>query len=149
MIADDAAGTASAYEGVSPLSGDGFVGMDVAGDISVVRMTWSKGTLRRKKIEDKGGRDAANFVEIPPAPLNSIETSGMNLLADRIANTGAVSVAVLATAAVNAAVAMRSLSAPSVNKSYWTRTACRWSSCNRRRNGGNQRWLYFVGTRSW
>ena len=70
MIADDATGTASAYEGVSPPSGDGFVGMDVAGDVSVVRMTWSKGTLRRKKIEDKGGRDAADFVEIPSAPLD-------------------------------------------------------------------------------
>ena len=83
-------------------------------------------------------------------------------MADRVANSGVASAAAMATAAVNAAVSMRTLEAPNVEKSYIaldkTQTEIDeeglplvydkeliqqyWS---KERGALNQRWSYFVG----
>ena len=83
-------------------------------------------------------------------------------MADRVANSGVASAAAMATAAVNAAVSMRTLEAPNVEKSYIAldRTQTEideeglplvydreliqqyWS---KERGALNQRWSYFVG----
>jgi len=88
-------------------------------------------------------------------------------LSDRIANSGMASAATLATAAVNAAVAMRTLEAPDVSKSYvaMDETNAKSKSIEldkdglplvydkdaierywrKERGALNQRWGYFVG----
>jgi len=148
-----------------PTSGDGFVGMNVTGEINGVKMTSSKETLKRKKKSDEDDRDTDNYAEteeIPSVSLDSIESNEKSTLADRITNSGVVSAAAMATAAVNAAVSMKSLSAPSVDKSYVALD----SSSNaidgeglplvydkdlieiywkKERGALNKRWSYFVG----
>jgi aarF domain-containing kinase len=83
-------------------------------------------------------------------------------IGDRIANSGVASAAALATAAVNAAVSMKSLEAPDVEKSYVSLDKTKkeldeeglplvydkdliqqyWS---KEKGALNQRWGYFVG----
>lgn len=159
---DDA--VASEYEDVPPSPGDGFVGMNVTGEINGVKMTSSAATLKRTEttMEDDGGDALDALEEIPSVPLESIEPSGKNTLADRITNSGAVSAAAMATAAVNAAVSMKTLTAPSVDKSYISLDASANSIdeeglplvydkdliekyWQKERGALNQRWGYFVG----
>jgi ABC1 atypical kinase-like domain len=104
----------------------------------------------------------------PNSPLSAStldETEPRLSLRDRIANSGAASAAAMATAAVNAAVSMKTLDAPDVTKSYIsldrsdsTKNALDedglpliydkalieqyWS---KERGALNQRWAYFVG----
>jgi hypothetical protein len=91
---------------------------------------------------------------------------GRSTLANKIASAGAVSAAAMAmaTAAVNAAVSMRTLSAPSVDKSYVSRTDKSSSTdidedglpltydkelietyWRKERGALNERWSYFLG----
>jgi len=156
----------SDYENVPPMPEDGFVGMDVTGEINGVKMTSSKETLKRKTTKDRDARDSsssAKMEEMPSVPLDEIEPTGKsNTLVDRITNSGAVSAAAMATAAVNAAVSMKSLAAPSVDKSYVSLDTSSnsideeglplvydkdliekyWA---KERGALNQRWSYFVG----
>jgi len=162
---------------VPPMPEPGFDGMDVTGEINGVKMTSSKASLKRvsrttamaTEEEDESAATAAAAVreeeeEVPSIPsLDSIESNGKNSLADRIANSGAVSAAAMATAAVNAAVSMKSLSAPAAtDKSYISLdtsqnsldseglplvydAALIESYWKKERGALNQRWSYFVG----
>jgi hypothetical protein len=94
---------------------------------------------------------------------NNISASSSSSLGDRIANSGMASAAAMATAAVNAAVSMKTLQAPNVDKSYIALDnknqkeldeeglplvydkdliQAYWS---KERGALNQRWAYFVG----
>ena len=148
-------------EDIPPTPEDGFVGMNVTGEINGVKMTSSKDTLKRKRkeeVDDGDGDDA--LAEIDEVDLDI--KAKPNSLADRISSSGAVSAAAVATAAVNAAVSMKSLSASSVDKSYVSLDSSvkaiddeglplvydkdliekYWK---KERGALNQRWSYFVG----
>jgi len=145
-------------EDIPPMPEDGFVGMNVTGEINGVKMTSSKETIKRKRIEEVYNDDelrAAEEMDIDVEPKS-------NSLTDRISSSGAVSAAAVATAAVNAAVSMKSLTASSTDKSYIALdTSVKaidgeglplvydkdlieqyWK---RERGALNQRWSYFVG----
>jgi len=160
---DNAAVGESEYESVPLMPEDGFVGMNVTGEINGVKMTSSRGSLKRKKTIEDGGEDGlGKMEELPSVPLDEIKPSGKNTFADRITNSGAVSAAAMATAAVNAAVSMKSLTAPSVDKSYISLDSTSnaidgeglplvydkdliESYWKKERGALNQRWSYFVG----
>ena len=133
---------------------DGFSGMNVTGEINGVKMTSSSQTMKRKaKNEDN---DVVPIIE-PTTPAKK------NTFADQIANSGAVSAAAMATAAVNAAVSMKTLTAPSVDKSYISLDSGSKPAVDgeglplvydkdlietywkKERGALNQRWSYFVG----
>ena len=61
---------------------------------------------------------SSTTTSINESSASSSSVSGGSSFGDRIANSGAASAAAMATAAVNAAVAMKSLEAPDVSKSY-------------------------------
>lgn len=106
-------------------------------------------TMEKKDVEEKiNGADA--------------EDSGSTSLGERITNSGVASAAAMATAAVNAAVSMKSLEAPDVTKTYIALDKTKqeldeeglplvydkdvieayWS---KERGALNKRWGYFVG----
>lgn len=135
----------------------GFDGMNVTGEINGVKMTASSNSMKRKRSEGTADSD-----EILAAAEETAELESKTTLTDRISNSGAVSAAAVATAAVNAAVSMKSLSAPSVDKSYISLDSTDkaideeglplvydkdlielyW---RKERGALNQRWSYFVG----
>lgn len=147
---------------IPPMPADGFVGMNVTGEINGVKMTSSKDTLKKRQQDDQVADNSADTVDTLSAQsLDDIKPSGKNNLADRITNSGAVSAAAMATAAVNAAVSMKSLSAPSVDKSYISLDSTNKaldgeglplvydkdlieSYWRKERGALNQRWSYFV-----
>lgn len=59
-----------------------------------------------------------NDVETDSSPKTNDDANNSMSLGDRVANSGLASAAAMATAAVNAAVSMKSLEAPDVDKSY-------------------------------
>lgn len=158
--------TSVAAADVPPMPEQGFEGMNVTGTIHGVTLTSSKETRRRKKTSAEA-RDTVAEDEAA-ASLDAIEPFrtdgyGTQSFADRLTNSGAVSAAAVATAAVNAAVAMKSLSAPSsTDKSYISldasstdlddeglplvydkeRIEAYWK---KERGALNQRWSFFVG----
>lgn len=134
---------------------DGFIGMNVTGEINGVLMTSSKQSLKRKPaIEDE---------PIPDIEPPSTTMKEKNNFATQIANSGAVSAAAMATAAVNAAVSMKTLQAPSTDKSYISLDSGSKPAVDteglplvydkdlietywkKERGALNQRWSYFVG----
>ena len=134
----------------------GFGGMNITGEINGVKMT-SGGSPRRK---EEANVQADGNPSIAAAPARTDDIDGMNF-ADRITNSGAASAAAMATAAVNAAVSMKTLTAPSVDKSYISLDSTKevdgeglpltydkdlieayWA---KERGALNQRWSYFVG----
>lgn len=142
---------------IPPMPEDGFVGMNVTGEINGVKMTSSKDSMKRKR------KEVVDDVDEPSAADMEFEIeSKTNSLTDRISNSGAVSAAAVATAAVNAAVSMKSLTASSVDKSYVSLDKgvkaidgeglplvydkdlieAYWK---KERGALNQRWSYFVG----
>eukprot|EP00804_Cyclotella_cryptica_P025632 CCRYP_002844-RA/>CCRYP_002844-RA protein AED:0.03 eAED:0.03 QI:448/1/1/1/1/1/4/272/975 len=140
---------------IPPMPKDGFYGMNVTGEINGVKMTSSKQTLKRKITAEQDD----NIPTIEP-----ISNSGnKNNFADRLANSGAVSAAAMATAAVNAAVSMKTLTAPSTDKSYISLDSGSKPATDtdglplvydkdlieaywkKERGALNQRWSYFVG----
>ena len=145
---------------IPPMPEAGFEGMNVTGEINGVKMTSSSETIKRKEIKDKIDKQlAAEEMEIDEEVDT---TTTKNSLSDVIANSGAVSAAAMATAAVNAAVSMKSLTAPDVQKSYVsldsTSTAIDEEGLplvydkdlietywKKERGALNQRWSYFVG----
>uniref|UniRef100_A0A7R9Z8X6 ABC1 atypical kinase-like domain-containing protein n=1 Tax=Pseudictyota dubia TaxID=2749911 RepID=A0A7R9Z8X6_9STRA len=79
-----------------------------------------KKSITSKELESSGVNSAVDQVNDDrnkQMETNSLDNGGVSFT-DRIANSGAASTAALATAAVNAAVAMKSLEAPDVSKSY-------------------------------
>lgn len=143
---------------IPPMPEEGFVGMDITGEINGVKMTSSSETIKRKAIKEQIDEQIA-----AEEPLEEESTSGnKNSLQDVITNSGAVSAAAMATAAVNAAVSMKSLTAPDVQKSYIsldsTSTAIDEEGLplvydkelieqywKKERGALNKRWSYFVG----
>jgi len=98
--------------------------------------------------------------ETPPPPLNN--NKKQQSLGSRFTNSGMASAAAMATAAVNAAVSMRTLEAPDVKKSYIAMDANKTgidedglplvydkdlieSFWSKERGALNKRWSYFVG----
>jgi hypothetical protein len=142
---------------IPPLPEEGFVGMNVTGEINGVKMTSSKNTMKRKR-KDEVDDDELIVAEQKETYPESKTTS----FTDRISSSGAISAAAVATAAVNAAVSMKSLTAPSVDKSYISLDKTDkeideeglplvydkdlieqyWK---KERGALNQRWSYFVG----
>lgn len=153
-VTSDATNNEVQLEDVPPMPTDGFVGMNVTGQINGVKMTSSKQSLKRKsKVEDE--------VEVSEIDTTAA-ASNANSFAARITNSGAVSAAAMATAAVNAAVSMKTLTAPSVDKSYISLDTSSKSIdeeglplvydkdliesyWKKERGALNQRWSYFVG----
>ena len=148
---------------IPPMPEDGFVGMNITGEINGVKMTSSKDTLKRKQITEEDDNEIEMEDDITTTQsLDDIQPTGKNTLSDRITNSGAVSAAAMATAAVNAAVSMKSLTAPSTDKSYISLDSeskitdeeglplvydkdlieTYWK---KERGALNQRWSYFVG----
>jgi hypothetical protein len=143
---------------IPPMPDAGFDGMNVTGEINGVKMTASSNSMKRKRSEETADSDEILAAAEETAELDSKTTT----LTDRISNSGAVSAAAVATAAVNAAVSMKSLSAPSVDKSYISLDSTDkaideeglplvydkdlielyWK---KERGALNQRWSYFVG----
>lgn len=144
---------------------DGFAGMDITGEINGVKMTSSSSSNKQRKslVEEEKDVSAA-MEETIDASLDSIQPNdgaAKNSLADRITNSGAVSAAAMATAAVNAAVSMKSLTAPSVDKSYISLDDSKEVDADglplvydkdliegywrKERGALNERWSYFVG----
>ncbi len=93
---------------------------------------------------------------------NSNNNSGKSTFSERITNSGVASAAAMATAAVNAAVSMKTLEAPSTTKSYISLDTSKpvidedglplrydkdaiESYWKKERGALNQRWGYFVG----
>lgn len=132
---------------------DGFIGMNITGEINGVKMTSSKETIKRQPIrEDK-----------PIPELETVTSIKKNTFVDQISNSGAVSAAAMATAAVNAAVSMKTLQAPSTDKSYISLDSGSKPAVDteglplvydkdliekywkKERGALNQRWSYFVG----
>lgn len=121
---------------------------------SMVR--WAS-TMDKKDVEDKAE------IEVGDTSLKiEDDNSGSTSLGERITNSGVASAAAMATAAVNAAVSMKSLEAPDVAKSYIALDKTQqeldeeglplvydkdvieayWS---KERGALNKRWGYFVG----
>jgi len=141
---------------VPPMPETGFVGMNVTGEINGVKMISSNNTMKRKRKDEEDDDDKL-IVQKESYP--ETKTSSFT---DRISSSGAVSAAAVATAAVNAAVSMKSLTAPSVDKSYIALDKTDkeideeglplvydkdlieqfWK---KERGALNQRWSYFVG----
>lgn len=142
-------------EDIPPMPEDGFVGMNVTGEINGVKMTSSKATMKNER------KDEVDDADDEPVEEYDIESKS-NSLTDRISNSGVVSAAAVATAAVNAAVSMKSLTASSTDKSYvsldkgvkaidgeglplvYDKDLIEqyWK---KERGALNQRWTYFVG----
>ena len=161
---------------IPPMPTDGFIGMNITGEINGVKMTSSKETIKRttknKSDSDDADDNVFSSVELDGMvqdysmnnkPVTSSSSGGGGGgLADRITNAGAVSAAAMATAAVNAAVSMKSLTAPSVEKSYISLDSSSTVTdeeglplvydkdliekyWKKERGALNQRWSYFVG----
>ena len=143
---------------IPPMPDARFTGMNVTGEINGVKMTSSEKSLKRKaEMEEKRKQDV--IVEQTAAALS--EPKKKSSLADQITNSGAVSAAAMATAAVNAAVSMKTLTAPSVEKSYISLESSKETDLDglpltydkdlieiywrKERGALNQRWSYFVG----
>lgn len=132
---------------------DGFIGMNITGEINGVKMTSSKQSMKRKIVLD----------DEPIPELETVTTKKKNNFVDQMANSGAVSAAAMATAAVNAAVSMKTLQAPSTDKSYISLDSGSKPAVDteglplvydkdlietywkKERGALNQRWSYFVG----
>lgn len=146
---------------IPQLPSDGFVGMNVTGEINGVKMTSSSQSLKRKLIQED---DIVQPNEEPTITDDSMPNNKRNNLVDQISNSGAVSAAAMATAAVNAAVSMKTLQAPSTTKSYISLDSSKNKAevdteglpltydkdlietyWKRERGALNQRWSYFVG----
>lgn len=146
---------------IPQLPKDGFVGMNVTGEINGVKMTSSSQSLKRKSMK---ADDITQLNDEPILTDDSImPTNKRNNLVDQISNSGAVSAAAMATAAVNAAVSMKTLQAPSTTKSYISLDSSKEKTevdteglpltydkdlietyWKRERGALNQRWSYFV-----
>ncbi|KAL7520031.1 hypothetical protein ACHAWX_004782 [Stephanocyclus meneghinianus] len=140
---------------IPPMPDDGFYGMNVTGEINGVKMTSSKQTRKRKPYVEE--EEDVRVLE----PLSN--SRNKNNFADRLASSGAVSAAAMATAAVNAAVSMKTLTAPSTDKSYISLDSGSKPATDtdglplvydkdlieaywkKERGALNQRWSYFVG----
>ena len=149
----------AATSDIPPIPDAGFGGMNVTGEINGVKMT-SGGSRRRKQETNLLPDGDPSVADQAPTDGNNRMRSNSNF-ADRITNSGAVSAAAVATAAVNAAVSMKTLTAPSVEKSYISLNSAKevdgeglpltydkdlieayWA---KERGALNQRWSYFVG----
>ena len=148
--------TLNAMVDIPPTPGDGFVGMNVTGEINGVKMTSSSNSMKRKRNDE-----LEDEILIEAKQMETDLESKISLT-DRLSNSGAVSAAAIATAAVNAAVSMKTLTAPSVDKSYISLDTTDkaideeglplvydkdlielyWK---KERGALNQRWSYFVG----
>ena len=155
--ANNALEAAADFVDIPPMPEDGFEGMNVTGEINGVKMTSSKNNMKRK-IQDEVEDD----YELRVAEQNETNLGSKTSFTDKISSSGAVSAAAVATAAVNAAVSMKSLTAPSVDKSYISLDKTDkeideeglplvydkdlieqyWK---KERGALNQRWSYFVG----
>eukprot|EP00535_Pseudo-nitzschia_heimii_P005879 CAMPEP_0197176156 /NCGR_PEP_ID=MMETSP1423-20130617/2175_1 /TAXON_ID=476441 /ORGANISM="Pseudo-nitzschia heimii, Strain UNC1101" /LENGTH=906 /DNA_ID=CAMNT_0042625479 /DNA_START=161 /DNA_END=2881 /DNA_ORIENTATION=- len=119
-------------------------------------------TMDKQEVEEKTEiDDNESNVEMPNFTVDE-DNSGSASLGERITNSGVASAAAMATAAVNAAVSMKSLEAPDVAKSYIALDKTQqeldeeglplvydkdvieayWS---KERGALNKRWGYFVG----
>ena len=89
-----------------------------ANEINGIKMTLdgTVSTPRKPKKQPEPKKKEESMSSTTSASSSS--ASGGSSFGDRIANSGAASAAAMATAAVNAAVAMKSLEAPDVSKSY-------------------------------
>ncbi|EJK65385.1 hypothetical protein THAOC_13756 [Thalassiosira oceanica] len=143
---------------IPPIPDAGFDGMNITGEINGVKMT-SRGSPRRKQETNLlADGDSSSSDQAQTEDGNGMRSK---TFADRITNSGAVSAAAVATAAVNAAVSMKTLTAPSVDKSYISLDSAKevdgeglpltydkdlieayWA---KERGALNQRWSYFVG----
>lgn len=75
--------------------------------------------MDEKKVDEKASNDLNKDDDINNfSRENDSSSSGTASLGERITNSGVASAAAMATAAVNAAVSMKSLEAPDVTKSY-------------------------------
>ena len=156
---------------VPPMPSANFKGMDLTGTtINGVKMTSSSETIKSKQTRDAINKQFA--IEEEAAKQDKEEkkeqkekSNNKNSLQDVITNSGAVSAAAMATAAVNAAVSMKSLTAPDVQKSYISLDTSNINSnaideeglplvydkdliesyWKKERGALNQRWSYFVG----
>ncbi|KAL7470637.1 hypothetical protein ACHAXS_010881 [Conticribra weissflogii] len=143
---------------IPPMPEDGFKGMKVSGEINGVKFTSSGNSMTRKQNSDDVD---ARKVQVN---MSKSDTTGNkkknNSFRDQIASSGAVSAAAMATAAVNAAVSMKTLTAPSVDKSYISLDSSKETDLDglpltydkdlieqywkKERGALNQRWSYFV-----
>ena len=157
---------------VPPMPSSNFQGMDLTGTtINGVQLTSSTETIKSKETRDAINKqfaieDAENKARLDREKKKESEKSNKNSLQDVITNSGAVSAAAMATAAVNAAVSMKSLTAPDVQKSYISLDTNSNSNSaaideeglplvydkdliesywKKERGALNQRWSYFVG----
>jgi len=157
---------------VPPMPSSNFQGMDLTGTtINGVQLTSSSETIKSKETRDAINKQFAIEEEEAAKQLDKEkkkeqeEKSSKNSLQDVITNSGAVSAAAMATAAVNAAVSMKSLTAPDVQKSYISLDTNNSNSAaideeglplvydkdliesywRKERGALNQRWSYFVG----
>eukprot|EP00542_Grammatophora_oceanica_P017782 CAMPEP_0194040442 /NCGR_PEP_ID=MMETSP0009_2-20130614/12441_1 /TAXON_ID=210454 /ORGANISM="Grammatophora oceanica, Strain CCMP 410" /LENGTH=903 /DNA_ID=CAMNT_0038683583 /DNA_START=148 /DNA_END=2859 /DNA_ORIENTATION=+ len=118
-------------------------------------------------VENKVNGASKSQLGAPPeaagAPEQQKKKESSVSFSDRLANSGAASAAAMATAAVNAAVAMKTLDAPDVGKSYIALDRATTNSLDedglplvydkqlieqywkKERGALNQRWGYFVG----
>lgn len=93
------------------------VGKDSGASTASVRR-WAS-TMDEKKVDEKASNDLNKDDDINNfSRENDSSSSGTASLGERITNSGVASAAAMATAAVNAAVSMKSLEAPDVTKSY-------------------------------
>jgi len=111
---DSAESTTTNISDVPPMPSSNFQGMDLTGTtINGVKMTSSSEIIKNKETRDAINKqfaieDAAKKAKQLDREKKE-EKSSKNSLQDVITNSGAVSAAAMATAAVNAAVSMKSL----------------------------------------
>ena len=86
-------------------------------EINGIKMSTDGKVAPRPKKKERSTAEPTKSSSTDAARTTTTTTGGASFT-DRIANSGAASAAAMATAAVNAAVAMKSLDAPDVSKSY-------------------------------
>ena len=89
-----------------------------AKEINGIKMTLDGTVSTPRKPKKQSEPKKEESMSSTTTSINDSSASGGSSFGDRIANSGAASAAAMATAAVNAAVAMKSLEAPDVSKSY-------------------------------
>jgi len=130
--------------------------------------TTETGTTSATSTTPPGDNNNNNKPQQPKKPTQSSSSSSSSSFRNQLANSGIASAALLATAAVNQAVSMRALEAPSVQKTYISLDDTSSSSnqkvevdneglplvydkdliqayWSKQRGALNQRWSYFVG----
>ena len=88
-------------------------------NLNGVKMTNSNDVIRTKPQEGTEGKETIRKdVKLSSSSAENTSSESKTSLTERIANSGVASAAAMATAAVNAAVSMKTLEAPSTQKSY-------------------------------